>query len=117
MHFFNPVPTMPLLELIRGVATNDATVERAKAFGKITGKTAIVAADSPGFVVNRILIPLLNEACFAAGERLASFSDIDSGVKLGLRTQMGQLSLAVFIGLATSREILRVLTFTFGDPN
>src|SRR3546814_4130464 len=75
MHFFNPVPTMPLLELIRGVATNDATVERAKAFGKITGKTAIVAADSPGFVVNRILIPLLNEACFAAGERLASISD------------------------------------------
>src|SRR3546814_459210 len=71
MHFFNPVPTMPLLELIRGVATNDATVERAKAFGKITGKTAIVAADSPGFVVNRILIPLLNEDCFAAGERPA----------------------------------------------
>jgi 3-hydroxybutyryl-CoA dehydrogenase len=115
MHFFNPVPTMPLLELIRGVATSDATVERAKAFGKITGKTAIVAADSPGFVVNRILIPLLNEACFAAGERLASISDIDAGVKLGLGHPMGPLSLADLIGLDTLLEILRVFQADFGD--
>ena len=116
MHFFNPVPLMPLLELIRGIATSDATVEIARAFGKATGKQTIVAKDSPGFVVNRILLPLLNEACFAAGEGLASVPDIDTGVKLGLGHPMGPLTLADLIGLDTLLEILRVFQADFGDP-
>ncbi|TZG27151.1 3-hydroxyacyl-CoA dehydrogenase family protein [Sphingomonas montanisoli] len=116
MHFFNPVPLMPLLELIRGIATSDATVEIARAFGKATGKQTIVAKDSPGFVVNRILLPLLNEAFFAVGEGLASIPDIDTGVKLGLGHPMGPLTLADLIGLDTLLEILRVFQADFGDP-
>lgn len=116
LHFFNPVPLMPLLEIIRGLGTTDATVAVAEAFGKAVGKTTIIAADSPGFVVNRILLPLLNEACFAAGERLASIPDIDAGVKLGLGHPMGPLTLADLIGLDTLLEILRVFQADFGDP-
>lgn len=115
MHFFNPVPLMPLLELIRGIATSDDTVAIAQAFGRTSGKTTIVAADSPGFVVNRILLPLLNEAFFAVGERLASIEDIDAGVKLGLGRPMGPLALADMIGLDTLLEILRVYQTDFGD--
>lgn len=115
MHFFNPVPLMPLLELIRGIATSDDTVAIAQAFGRTSGKTTIVAADSPGFVVNRILLPLLNEAFFAVGERLASIEDIDAGVKLGLGHPMGPLALADMIGLDTLLEILRVYQTDFGD--
>jgi 3-hydroxybutyryl-CoA dehydrogenase len=116
MHFFNPVPLMPLLELIRGLATSDATVEVARAFGKVTGKQTIVAKDSPGFAVNRILLPLLNEAFFAVGEGLASIPDIDAGIKLGLGHPMGPLTLADMIGLDTLLEILRVFQADFGDP-
>lgn len=116
MHFFNPVPLMPLLELIKGLATGPAAVETAEEFGRRTGKTTIVAADSPGFVVNRILLPLLNEACFAAGERLASIPDIDAGVKLGLGHPMGPLTLADMIGLDTILEILKIFQEDFGDP-
>lgn len=116
MHFFNPVPLMPLLEIIRGIATNDATTQRAQDFGKKIGKQTIVAADSPGFVVNRIFLPLLNEAFFAVGERLASIPDIDAGVKLGLGHPMGPLTLADMIGLDTILEILRVFQQDTGDP-
>ncbi len=116
MHFFNPVPLMPLLELIRGLATADETVAVARAFGERIGKQIIVAADSPGFVVNRILLPLLNEACFAVGERLASIPDIDTGIKLGLGHPMGPLTLADLVGLDTIVEILRVYQSDFGDP-
>lgn len=116
MHFFNPVPLMPLLELIRGIATGNVAVAIAQAFGAQTGKTTIVAADRPGFVVNRILLPLLNEAFFAAGERLASVPDIDAGVKLGLGHPMGPLTLADMIGLDTLLEVLRVFQADFGDP-
>jgi len=116
MHFFNPVPLMPLLELIRGLATSDAAVEVARAFGRKTGKTTIVATDSPGFVVNRILVPLLNEAAFAAGERLASIPDIDAGLKLGCGHPMGPLTLADMVGLDTLVEILKVYQADFGDP-
>jgi 3-hydroxybutyryl-CoA dehydrogenase len=116
MHFFNPVPLMPLLELIKGLATGPGAVEIAEEFGRRTGKATIVAADSPGFVVNRILLPLLNEACFAAGERLASIPDIDAGVKLGLGHPMGPLSLADMIGLDTILEILKIFQEDFGDP-
>lgn len=116
MHFFNPVPLMPLLELIRGLATSDATVAVAQDFGQRIGKQMIVAADSPGFVVNRILLPLLNEAFFAVGERLASIPDIDAGIKLGLGHPMGPLTLADMVGLDTLLEVLRVFQGDFGDP-
>lgn len=116
MHFFNPVPLMPLLELVRGMATGDAALATAQAFGAQCGKTTIVAADRPGFVVNRILLPLLNEAFFAAGERLASIPDIDAAVKLGLGHPMGPLTLADMIGLDTLLEVLRVFQADFGDP-
>jgi 3-hydroxybutyryl-CoA dehydrogenase len=116
MHFFNPVPLMPLLELIRGLGTGDKAVAVAEAFGRKAGKTTIVAADYPGFVVNRILLPLINEACFAAGERLASVPDIDAGLKLGAGHPMGPLMLADLIGLDTVVEILRVFQTDFGDP-
>ena len=116
MHFFNPVPLMPLLELIKGLATGPEAVSLAEEFGKRTGKTTIVAADSPGFVVNRILIPLINEACFVAGERLASIPDIDAGMKLGCAHPMGPLTLADMIGLDTILEILKVFQGDFGDP-
>ncbi|KKC26127.1 3-hydroxyacyl-CoA dehydrogenase family protein [Sphingomonas sp. SRS2] len=116
MHFFNPVPLMPLLELIKGLATGDAAVTVAEEFGRRTGKTTILATDSPGFVVNRILLPLLNEAAFAAGERLASIPDIDAGVKLGLGHPMGPLALSDMIGLDTILEILKIFQADFGDP-
>jgi 3-hydroxybutyryl-CoA dehydrogenase len=116
MHFFNPVPLMPLLELIRGLGTSDRAVAVAEAFGRAAGKTTIVAADRPGFVVNRILLPLINEACFAVGERLASIPDIDAGLKLGAGHPMGPLTLADLIGLDTVLEILRVFQADFGDP-
>lgn len=116
MHFFNPVPLMPLLELIRGIGTGDAAVIAAEAFGARVGKTTIVAADRPGFVVNRILLPLINEACFAAGEGLASIPDIDAGLKLGAGHPMGPLTLADLIGLDTCLEILRIFQADFGDP-
>ncbi|ATE67081.1 3-hydroxyacyl-CoA dehydrogenase family protein [Rhizorhabdus dicambivorans] len=116
MHFFNPVPLMPLLELIRGLATGEAAVEAAREFGRKTGKTTILATDSPGFVVNRILLPLLNEAAFAAGERLASIPDIDAGMKLGCGHPMGPLTLADMVGLDTIVEVLKVFQADFGDP-
>jgi 3-hydroxybutyryl-CoA dehydrogenase len=116
MHFFNPVPLMKLLEIIRGFATSDDTAAKAKAFGLKVGKSPIVAADSPGFVVNRILLPLLNEACFAVGEHLASIPDIDEGAKLGLGHPMGPLTLADLIGLDTVLEILQVFMKDTGDP-
>ena len=99
-----------------GLATADATVKLAEEFGAKAGKTTIVAADAPGFVVNRILVPLLNEAIFAAGERLASIPDIDAGLKLGAGHPMGPLTLADMIGLDTLLEILKVLQADFGDP-
>jgi 3-hydroxybutyryl-CoA dehydrogenase len=115
MHFFNPVPLMPLLELIKGLATGARAVSVAEEFGKRTGKTTILAADSPGFVVNRILVPLINEACFVAGERLASIPDIDAGMKLGCGHPMGPLTLADMVGLDTIVEVLKVFHGDFGD--
>ena len=116
MHFFNPVPLMPLLELIKGLATGDAAVTAAEEFGRRTGKTTILATDSPGFVVNRLQLPLLNEAAFAAGDRLASIPDIDAGLKLGCGHPMGPLTLADMVGLDTIVEVLRVFQADFGDP-
>jgi len=115
-HFFNPVPLMPLLELIRGLATSDEAIATAEAFGTQVGKTTILAADRPGFVVNRILIPMLNEAVLATGERLASVSDIDAALKLGAGHPMGPLALIDLIGLDTLLGAIRVFQEDFGDP-
>lgn len=115
LHFFSPVPLMALLEIINGLATSEATTQTARAFGEKIGKQVIVAADSPGFVVNRILLPLLNEAFFAAGERLASIPDIDMGCKLGLGHPMGPLTLGDMVGLDVCLNVLEVYLKDFGD--
>ncbi|QTD55347.1 3-hydroxyacyl-CoA dehydrogenase NAD-binding domain-containing protein [Parasphingorhabdus cellanae] len=116
VHFFNPVPLMGLVEVIRGLATSDQTVAMANDYVKALGKQAVLAKDSPCFVVNRILLPMLNEAFFALGEGTASMEDIDRGVQLGLGHPMGPITLADMIGLDTLLEILRVLQNDFGDP-
>jgi 3-hydroxybutyryl-CoA dehydrogenase len=116
IHFFNPVPLMPLVELIPGLATAPATIETARAFAERIGKTVVVAQDRPGFIVNRILLPLINEAIFVLGDGTGSVVDIDAGVKLGLGHPMGPLTLADLIGLDTLLEILRVFQEDTGDP-
>ena len=116
VHFFNPVPVMGLVELIRGLATSDATVARVEAFAARLGKRVVHANDAPGFIVNRVLMPLINEACFALGEGVATIPDIDAAVSLGLNHPMGPLTLADFIGLDTCLEITRVLFEGTGDP-
>jgi len=116
VHFFNPVPVMGLIELIRGLATADATVKTVEAYGQSLGKAIVHSSDAPGFIVNRILAPMLNEACFALGEGVATIRDIDTAVQLGLNHPMGPLTLADFIGLDTCLEILRVLYQGTGDP-
>jgi 3-hydroxybutyryl-CoA dehydrogenase len=115
LHFFNPVPVMQLLEVTRGLQTSDATYQAALALGKRLGKTVVTSRDSPGFVVNRILVPLLNEACFALQEGLASREDIDTAVRLGLNHPMGPLTLADFVGLDTLLSICEVLHRELGD--
>ncbi len=115
MHFFNPVPVMQLLEIVRGLQTSDATYQAALALGERLGKTVVTARDSPGFIVNRILVPLLNEACFALDEGLATAEDIDTAVRLGLNHPMGPLTLADFIGLDTLLSIAEVLHRELGD--
>ena len=116
VHFFNPVPVMGLIEVIRGLATSDATVATVEIYGKSLGKEIVKANDAPGFIVNRVLIPMLNEACFALGEGVATIRDIDTACKLGLNHPMGPLTLADFIGLDTCLEICRVLFTSTGDP-
>ncbi len=115
MHFMNPPPVMQLVEIIRGLQTSDATYAAVVALAKRFGKTTVTSKDSPGFIVNRILIPLLNEACFALQEGLASPEDIDTGVKLGLNHPMGPLTLADFIGLDTCLYIAEVLHRELGE--
>lgn len=116
VHFFNPVPLMGLIELIRGLATSAETVSTVEAFAARLGKQVVHAFDAPGFVVNRILLPMLNEAIFALGEGVGSVVDIDKGVMLGLNHPMGPLTLADFVGLDTCLEICKVLQGTTGDP-
>lgn len=116
LHFFNPVPVMGLVEVIPGLATSPETTARMKAFGEALGKTVVLAGDAPGFVVNRILCPLLNEAIFVLGEGLASVEDIDAGMRLGANHPMGPLTLADFVGLDTLYEIMKVFLATTGDP-
>jgi 3-hydroxybutyryl-CoA dehydrogenase len=116
VHFFNPVPVMGLIELIRGLATSDATVEFVRDYAQRIGKRVVQANDAPGFIVNRILLPMLNEACFALGEGVATIEDIDAAVQLGLNHPMGPLTLADFIGLDTCLSITQVLHSSTGDP-
>jgi len=116
VHFFNPVPLMGLIELIRGLATSDATVRSVETYAVALGKRVVHANDAPGFIVNRILLPMLNEACFALGEGVATIADIDAACQLGLNHPMGPLTLADFIGLDTCLEICRVLHGGTGDP-
>lgn len=116
LHFFNPVPVMGLVEVIPGLATSQDTTERMKAFGENLGKTVVLAGDAPGFVVNRILCPMLNEAIFVLGEGLGSVEDIDAGCKIGLNHPMGPLTLSDFVGLDTLYEIMKVFHATTGDP-
>jgi 3-hydroxybutyryl-CoA dehydrogenase len=116
MHFFSPVPVMPLVEIIRGLETSDQTEAAVRAFAAELGKEVISAKDRPGFVVNRILMPLLAEAMRAYEEGIASAEEIDAGVRLGLRHPMGPLELADFVGLDVCLEVMEVLHDGFGDP-
>ena len=116
MHFMNPVPLMPLVELIRGQATSDAAMALAEALCTRLGKTGVPASDYPGFIANRILMPMINEAVFALMEGVGTADAIDSVMKLGMNHPMGPLALADFIGLDVCVAILDVLHEGFGDP-
>jgi len=115
MHFMNPVPVMQLVEIIRGAQTSDDTYATTKALAEKLGKTTVLSKDMPGFIVNRILIPMINEACFALQEGLASPQDIDTAMKLGTNVPMGPLTLADFIGLDTVLYIAEVLHKGLGE--
>jgi 3-hydroxybutyryl-CoA dehydrogenase len=115
LHFFNPVPVMGLIEVIPGLATSPDTVARTRAFAESLGKQVVQAEDEPGFVVNRILLPMINEAVFVLGQGTANIADIDKGCRLGLNHPMGPLELADFVGLDTCLDIVRVLYNTTGD--
>ncbi|MCB5425623.1 3-hydroxybutyryl-CoA dehydrogenase [Altererythrobacter sp. CC-YST694] len=115
LHFFNPVPLMQLIEVIPGLATSPDTVARTRAFAESLGKQVVMSGDEPGFVVNRILLPMINEACFVLGQGTASAADIDKGARLGLNHPMGPLELADFIGLDTCLEIVKVIFASTGD--
>ncbi len=115
MHFMNPVPVMELVEVIRGLATSDATYEATIALAAAMGKVTVTSKDCPGFIVNRVLIPMINEACFALQEGLGTAADIDLGVKKGLNHPMGPLELADLIGLDTCLAIADVLLGQLGD--
>ena len=116
LHFFSPVPVMGLIEIIRGLETDDATYETCGAFARDLGKTVIESKDMPGFLVNRMLGPFINEAVFALMESTGSAEDIDTGAKLGLNHPMGPLELSDFIGNDVMLGVLDVLYRGFGDP-
>jgi 3-hydroxybutyryl-CoA dehydrogenase len=115
LHFFNPVPVMGLIEVIPGLATAKETTATISAFAEGLGKQVVLSQDEPGFVVNRILLPMINEAVFVLGQSTASIADIDKGCRLGLNHPMGPLELADFVGLDTCFEIIKVLYETTGD--
>ena len=115
MHFMNPVPVMQLVELIRGMATSDESFETAHAIVQKLGKTAAVSEDYPAFIVNRILLPMINEAAFALYEGVGTVASIDEAMQLGANHRMGPLQLADFIGLDTCVSIMRVLQDGLGD--
>ncbi len=116
MHFMNPVPLMSLVEIIRSLATSDETLETVESVAQKMGKEVVEASDYPGFIVNRILMPMINEAAYALMEGVASAEDIDDAMELGTNQPMGPLTLADFIGLDTCLSILEVLHDDLGDP-
>ncbi len=116
MHFMNPVPLMKLVEVIRGIATSDETYAKVKEMSETMGKTPLDCQDFPGFVANRILLPMINEAIFALYEGVATRESIDGIMKLGMNHPMGPLTLADFIGLDVCLAILRVMHEGLGDP-
>ena len=115
LHFFNPVPVMGLIEVIPGLATSPATTDAVTAFARGLGKEVVLSQDEPGFVVNRILLPMINEAVFVLGQSTAGIEDIDKGCRLGLNHPMGPLQLADFVGLDTCLDIIKVLYKTTRD--
>jgi 3-hydroxybutyryl-CoA dehydrogenase len=115
MHFFNPVPMMALVEVIRGLQTSDATHDAVHAMATALGKTPITVRNSPGFVVNRILVPMINEAFFVLAEGLATREDIDAGMKLGCNQPIGPLALADMIGLDVCLAVMDVYVAEFAD--
>ena len=115
MHFFNPVPLMKLVEVIRALQTSDATFEAARALADRLGKTAVAVADSPGFVVNRMLVPMINEAVYALSEGLASAEEIDLAMQLGLSHPIGPLRLADLIGIDVCLDVMDVMYRDFSD--
>ena len=116
MHFFNPVPVMALVEIVRGLATSDATFQAVHTLAIKLGKTPVEVNDAPGFVSNRVLMPLINEAAFAVMEGVATAEAVDQVFKLGMAHPMGPLTLADFIGLDVCVDIMRVLQEGYGDP-
>lgn len=116
MHFFNPVPVMALVEVIRGLATDDATYDLVQGLALRLGKTPVAVNDAPGFVSNRVLMPLINEAAYAVMEGVATPESVDQVFKLGMAHPMGPLTLADFIGLDVCVDIMRVLYDGLGDP-
>ncbi|HVZ74368.1 MAG TPA: 3-hydroxyacyl-CoA dehydrogenase NAD-binding domain-containing protein [Polyangia bacterium] len=116
MHFMNPPPLMKLVEIIRGLPTSDATYQTTRALAERFGKETVTSRDISGFIVNRVLMPMLNEACFALFEGIASVEDIDKAVHLGLNHPMGPFTLLDLIGLDTALAILEVLHRELGDP-
>ncbi|WP_291271732.1 3-hydroxyacyl-CoA dehydrogenase family protein [Geothrix sp.] len=116
LHFFNPVPVMPLVEVVRTLATGEDTLATLRAFVAKLGKTAVLAPDAPGFVVNRLLVPYLLDAMRCAEQKLATVEDIDTGMKLGCGHPMGPLHLSDFIGLDTMQSVAEVLFEAFGEP-
>jgi 3-hydroxybutyryl-CoA dehydrogenase len=115
MHFFNPVPMMALVEIIRGLQTSDATHATVKALAEALGKTPITVKNAPGFVVNRILVPMINEAFFVLAEGLATPEDIDAGMKLGTNQPIGPLALADMIGLDVCLAVMNVYVEEYND--
>ena len=115
MHFFNPVPLMALVEIIRGLQTSDATHDAVHAMAAVLGKTPITVKNGPGFVVNRILMPMVNEALFVLAEGVATAEDIDAGMKLGCNQPIGPLALADMIGLDVCLAVMEVFLTEFGD--
>lgn len=115
MHFFNPVPMMALVEIIRGLQTSDATHQAVQAMAQALGKTPITVKNAPGFVVNRILVPMINEAFFVLAEGLATAQDIDAGMKLGCNQPIGPLALADMVGLDVCLAVMEVYLSEYGD--
>ena len=115
MHFFNPVPLMALVEIIRGLQTSDATHAAVQALSRALGKTPVTVKNAPGFVVNRILVPMINEAFFVLAEWLATAEDIDAGMKLGCNQPIGPLALADMVGLDVCLAVMEVYLAEFGD--